>query len=496
MTVKTAESVQTIPAARGPALEHKQVPISVKVLDAAEGIVEIFVAGIGNEDEVGDIIEPGAFADSLKARTPKGVVSHKFDTAWAVAKCLEAREVAAGDSLLPQRFQDLGAGAMYVKAQYLLSTQAGREAFERVKFYGDEQEWSIGYVVPDGGASIKAGVRHLKRIDWYEWSDVLFGANRLTGTVSIKSAEGTKAVDGSFEEVQDELRSAIREAEGTGNGRYCYIVATFADTVVYEVWGETVPSQTFQRSYSVDADGQVTLGDREEVEIVQTVQAAKDDALDLETKAAIAAHSTETSDSAWDGPKQKAAIPNDAGKPVLRKMFAWVDGEGDDAKKAAYKFIHHFYSDGPGAASTKACSTGIAVLNGGRGGTVIPSADRKGVYSHLAKHLRDADMTPPDLKDLKDLGPLSDGRDDDARAAIEALEYAIPLLDSKAGARAMFLKRPRVETLLEQLGALLETCAVGDEDPGSKNATAAEPPPSAAALDPLEVMQFQMMSVG
>ncbi|HEY5989262.1 MAG TPA: HK97 family phage prohead protease, partial [Streptosporangiaceae bacterium] len=51
-----------------------------------------------------------------------------------------------------------------------------------------------------------------------------------------------------------------------------------------------------------------------------------------------------------------------------------------------------------GAANTHACSNRIGVLNGGRGGTDIPSGDRQGVYNHLAKHLKDAGMQPPPLR--------------------------------------------------------------------------------------------------
>jgi hypothetical protein len=45
-----------------------------------------------------------------------------------------------------------------------------------------------------------------------------------------------------------------------------------------------------------------------------------------------------------------------------------------------------------------ACSSGIAILNGGRTGTTIPSADREGVYRHLAAHLKDAGKDAPELK--------------------------------------------------------------------------------------------------
>ena len=84
----------------------------------------------------------------------------------------------------------------------------------------------------------------------------------------------------------------------------------------------------------------------------------------------------------------------------MRGAYAWVDPEADGDTKAAYKFIHHEVARNGdvGAASERACSSGIAVLNGGRGGTDIPAGDRKGVYRHLATHLKDAGRDPPELR--------------------------------------------------------------------------------------------------
>jgi len=114
---------------------------------------------------------------------------------------------------------------------------------------------------------------------------------------------------------------------------------------------------------------------------------------------AIPPHKTATSDSPWDGPKARANLKNDGDEAYYRKAYAWQNAKGDPTTKAAYKFIHHEVAEGGevGAANLKGCSTGIGVLNGGRGGTVIPKADRKGVYNHLAKHIRDADEDPPEF---------------------------------------------------------------------------------------------------
>lgn len=122
-----------------------------------------------------------------------------------------------------------------------------------------------------------------------------------------------------------------------------------------------------------------------------------------ELRSAIAVQHTATDTSAWDGPENEANLSHDTDKDYsddYHQAFAWVDPKGDPNTKTAYKFIHHFVSSSTGkvgAASTVACSAGIGVLNGGRGGTVIPAGDVQGVYNHLAAHLKDAKMNPPEL---------------------------------------------------------------------------------------------------
>lgn len=107
-------------------------------------------------------------------------------------------------------------------------------------------------------------------------------------------------------------------------------------------------------------------------------------------------------DTAWDSSKALAAIPSEAKADTLRKEFAWSDPDKDQDTKGAYKFPHHFVDEkgNISAASSKACSAGIAVLNGGRGGAKIPDEDRKAVYNHLAAHLKDASLEAPALNSL------------------------------------------------------------------------------------------------
>jgi hypothetical protein len=117
-------------------------------------------------------------------------------------------------------------------------------------------------------------------------------------------------------------------------------------------------------------------------------------------KRALPTHETPTTDAAWDGPANEARARSGEDEAYYKRIYAWRDPDSDSGVKSSYRFIHHTVgSDGtPGAANIRGCQTGIGVLNGGRGGTTIPDADRQGVYNHLARHLRDAEVEPPELK--------------------------------------------------------------------------------------------------
>ena len=131
-------------------------------------------------------------------------------------------------------------------------------------------------------------------------------------------------------------------------------------------------------------------------------------------------HHTPTSSKRWSGATNEARLSTEAGPRVLRQAFAWLDPDADPDTKAAYKFIHHEVSaDGRvGAASERACISGIAVLNGGRGGADVPPEDRHAIYRHLAAHLQDAGREPAPLKDARTLrrGGRGGGRSREARS--------------------------------------------------------------------------------
>ena len=167
-------------------IEFKAIPGQFNI-DEAQGIVECFVAGIGNKDSVGDVLVSGAFSKSLTRRKPRVVWGHNWND--PIGKVLEIYEVAPGDRRLPMKMLNAGIGGLYARVQFNLNSEKGREAFANVAFFGQEQEWSIGYKTLDSifDPNIQANI--LKEVELYEVSPVLHGANQLTGTISVKSDE-------------------------------------------------------------------------------------------------------------------------------------------------------------------------------------------------------------------------------------------------------------------------------------------------------------------
>lgn len=135
--------------------------------------------------------------------------------------------------------------------------------------------------------------------------------------------------------------------------------------------------------------------------------------LDALTSSAFPSHSSPTaSDDTWNASTNLRRLPTPVPLDVARKVFAWYDNDfvKDGAiPKHAGRYPHHEVSENgtPGAVNLVACSGVIGALNGARGGTNISEADRKAVYNHIAKHMRDADRTPPPLQSLESLGTIA-----------------------------------------------------------------------------------------
>lgn len=176
-------------------LHFKTMPGTFNV-DEAQGIVECFVAAVGNKDSVGDIVMPGAFNGSLRRRKPRVVWGHDWNQ--PIGKVLDIYEVPPNDPRLPDKMKAAGVGGLYARVQFNLKSERGREAFHSIAFFGEDQEWSIGYKTLDSIYSQERSANLLKEVELYEVSPVLHGANQLTATISIKSEKQDKEQIDSF----------------------------------------------------------------------------------------------------------------------------------------------------------------------------------------------------------------------------------------------------------------------------------------------------------
>ncbi|MFD0437011.1 HK97 family phage prohead protease [Streptomyces chartreusis] len=302
-------------------------------------------------------IAPGAFTKTLQEGDARFLVDH--DSYYVVSRVsagtLDVAEDAVGlpvDSALDTELSYVNDLRANVRNGNITGMSFG--------FYVIKDEWSTETVETSDGQTVEVEVRRILEVRLIEVSAVTFPA---------------------YEDTEAELASVASALVQRGDAAAIEQRAKYRPELrdLLQLVGDKAPAAT--------AAGQAAEGD------------ARRDA-GLEERGALAAHSTDTSDSAWDGPANSKDLPSE--EAALRMAHAWVDPVGAADAKASYRFIHHFVDmDGNvGAASTVACTTGIGVLNGARGGTTIPEEDRQAVYKHLARHLKDAGIKAPELNAL------------------------------------------------------------------------------------------------
>lgn len=162
-------------------METKQIALNVKA-EGEAGQITGYGSIFGNEDSYGDVIEPGAFKDSLASRMPKMLWQHD---AWEpIGRWTEAKEDDKG---------------LILKGQITTKTSRGNDAYELIKD-GALDGLSIGYRTRD--FEYNGDTRYLKQVDLYEVSVVTMPANDKALVTSVKAGEMTER---DFERVCREL---------------------------------------------------------------------------------------------------------------------------------------------------------------------------------------------------------------------------------------------------------------------------------------------------
>ncbi len=149
-------------------VEQKSLNVSVKMV-GEEGQIEGYGAVFGNVDSYGDVIEPGAFMETLGMRKPKMLYQHRMEDPIGVWD--EYKEDSRG---------------LYMKGRIVTKSTKGRDAYELVKA-GAIDGLSIGYITRD--YAMEGNNRRLKSVDLIETSLVTMPANSEAMVTSVKNAD-------------------------------------------------------------------------------------------------------------------------------------------------------------------------------------------------------------------------------------------------------------------------------------------------------------------
>lgn len=161
--------------------------------DGDSGEFEAIVSVFNNVDSVGDVVMPGAFADTLKSWADSGskipvIWSHQWaDPEAHIGEVSEAKELLPGDPLLPDHLKALG--GLYVKGAF--DDDAKAQKVRRLLKGGRVRNFSFAYDIKDGAAAERGGrpVYELRKLDLLEVGPTLIGANRETDLVAAKAGK-------------------------------------------------------------------------------------------------------------------------------------------------------------------------------------------------------------------------------------------------------------------------------------------------------------------
>jgi HK97 family phage prohead protease len=157
-------------------MEKLTVPFEIKEMNEQDDkffVFEGLASTFGNVDLVDDVVDKGAFENSLVTRMPKVLWQH--DTAEPIGMPEQIRETEQGLFLKGKLPKD--------------DTFVTGRVIPQLKI-GSISSMSIGFTVKD--FEVEDGIRHLKEVDLFEISLVTFPANtkaEVTGFKSIRKED-------------------------------------------------------------------------------------------------------------------------------------------------------------------------------------------------------------------------------------------------------------------------------------------------------------------
>jgi HK97 family phage prohead protease len=202
--------------------DRKATLIRAEKADDATGVVEAIVNTFDVVDSYNTRLVYGAFdaidaANSPEEDTlPSVVWSHDFQR--FAGKGVEFRQLKPGDESLPAKGREHG--GLYAKVAFALETIDGKDLYEHVKF-GSVRQWSFGFDILESTGN-SDGVLDITKVDTFEVSPVLLGANPITATLTARGydrmtlRQKMQAMDTLLASLDGHVRSyiAMRMKEG------------------------------------------------------------------------------------------------------------------------------------------------------------------------------------------------------------------------------------------------------------------------------------------
>jgi hypothetical protein len=334
--------------------------------DDKPGTFEAIVSVFGVPDIVRDVVEPGAFAQSIADELPKVVWSHDFMTPpIGVTLEMDELDLAKLKKLAPDGVPEGATGGLYGKGRLLIDQDNGEDVplarhvwanFNAVGGDGrpglDEFSWRGAVMVET--IEQREGMLplyHLDKIELVEWGPCLKGANPETALIAAKSLIDTGKI-------------------------------TVADA---------------RKALGLDPTG---ADEREKAAL------------------ALAQLPFAAPDRPWDASAAKNRVHGWAEKPdggydsgKLAKAYLWRDGGADASQVTSYRFIVCDLIAGELKYVPRGIFAAANVLQGGRGGTTIGDSGvaelKKSVerlYAQMRKAFDDDSIVVPWADDSKSDG--------------------------------------------------------------------------------------------
>ncbi len=184
--------------------------LDIKALSNS-GEFEGYASTFGGEpDSYGDVIAPGAYADSLGEHKARGTMPKMFwqhDAGEPIGKWIEAKEDDTG---------------LFVRGRLNMSVQRAKEAHALLKD-GDIDGLSIGYRIKEYSVDTETDVWTLEKLELLEVSVVSIGANRNAVVASVKAAKAlhnlTERLKAGDRLTEREFEAVLKGALGLSNSQ-------------------------------------------------------------------------------------------------------------------------------------------------------------------------------------------------------------------------------------------------------------------------------------